>query len=192
MKKGFNLLKQQAEPPSVWTKIYDWVVGSARIIIIGVEALVIIAFGIRIYVDFQAKELDKEVEVAERIMSNMGSNELKFRNIQLRTASYETIWTNSINYLPLLQHINDLLPSNAQIEDLTIVITKDAITIEGKAPKTQENIIKEYENNLKTRSTFLEAVTLERLEDNVDELKFTFRANLINLTKKTLYGSSGD
>jgi hypothetical protein len=192
MKKGFNLLKQQAEPPSVWTKIYDWVVGSARIIIIGVEALVIIAFGIRIYVDFQAKELDKEVEVAERIMSNMGSNELKFRNIQLRTASYETIWTNSINYLPLLQHINDLLPSNAQIEDLTIVITKDAITIEGKAPKTQENIIKEYENNLKTRSTSLEAVTLERLEDNVDELKFTFRANLINLTKKTLYGSSGD
>jgi len=60
--QGFNLLKPQKTPPTLWEKIYAWVLGTARIIVIIVEIIVVFSFGARIAVDTIASRLDKEVE----------------------------------------------------------------------------------------------------------------------------------
>ena len=186
MKKGFNLLKAQAEPPSVWTKVYDWVVGTARIVIIVIEMVVLVAFGIRIYIDMQSKELDKKIVQNEAIMGVMRESETTFRKIQNKTSTYRSIWIGSPDYALLIANINKLLPLSTSIRDFAINIDSQSITISGSAPKAKEEDIKNLESALKNDTEFLKDVALEKLDNSPDELKFLFRAKLVVVDNKAL------
>jgi len=186
MKKGFNLLKAQAEPPSVWSKMYDWVLGSARIIIIVVEIAVLVAFVFRIIVDLKSKELNKNIEQAESVLNVLHASELKFREIQAKTSTYKMIWDNTPDYSLLISNINSLLPTNTSIKDLTISISGVDIIISGTASKEKEDDIKTLENNLKSNSIYLTGSVLEKLQDTNSQLKFTFKAGLVNIPNKRL------
>ena len=184
MKTGFNLLKMQAEPPSAWTKIYGWVIGTARVVIIVAELTVLVAFGIRIYIDVQGKDLDARIDQSEAILNVMSSSEKRFRVIQNRTDMFRTIWNSSPDYSPLLTNINGLLPTSTSIKDLAISIDNKQLVISGTAPKSREQEIKDLEANLKADETYLKDVVLARLDDSPTQLKFTFTANLTNIIDK--------
>ena len=186
MKKGFNLLKEQVEPPSVWTKIYDWVLGTARIVIIIVEVIVLIAFGIRIFIDLQAKELDSKIEQSDAVMNVLLTSETSFRQIQNKTAAYETLWNGTMNYSDVVNNINSLLPVNTSITNLTIAIDQENVTISGVADKTREEDVRLLEENLKNNSPYLTDSVLEKLQDTSDQLKFVFKAKLTNISTKDL------
>ena len=186
MKKGFNLLKEQVEPPSVWTKIYDWVLGTARIVIIIVEVIVLIAFGIRILIDLQAKELDSKIEQSDAVMNVLLTSETSFRQIQNKTAAYETLWNGTMNYSDVVNNINSLLPVNTSITNLTIAIDQENVTISGVADKTREEDVRLLEENLKNNSPYLTDSVLEKLQDTSDQLKFVFKAKLTNISTKDL------
>ena len=186
MKKGFNLLKPQAEPPSVWSKVYDWVLGSARIVIIVVEVIVLIAFGIRIIIDLQGKDLDQKIAQGEAVLNVLKDSELKFRQIQNKTSAYQSIWNNTKDYTALIENINSLLPVNTSIKDLLISIDQDVISISGIADKSREEDVRLLEENLKNNSPYLIDSALERLQDTPDQLKFLFRATLQNIQNKNI------
>jgi hypothetical protein len=186
LKKGFNLLKSQAEPPSVWSKLYEWVLGSARIIIILVEIVVLIAFGFKVWVDIQGKELDKSIERSEAIVNAMATSEKEYRLVQAKTSSYKTIWDASIDYSKLLENINSILPITSSIKDITVSFDKEQISISGISPKSKESEIKNLENDLKNNSPFLKDTVLAKLDDTQTQLKFLFTAKLINLEKKSI------
>ena len=186
MKKGFNLLKSQAEPPSVWSKLYEWVLGSARIIIILVEIVVLVAFGFKVWVDIQGKDLDKSIERSEAIVNAMATSEKEFRLVQAKTTSYKLIWDASIDYSKVLANINSLLPITTSIKDITVSFDKDQISISGISPKSKESEIKNLENDLKSNSPYLKDTVLAKLDDTQTQLKFLFTAKLINLEKKSL------
>lgn len=184
MKKGFNLLKIQPEPPSVWTKFYDWIVGTARVVIIIVEIIVLVAFGVRVVVDMQAKNIDKQVAQHEAILGVMGGGETQFRRVQAKTNAYKQIWNNSPDYLDIITRINAVLPVNNTISNLTITIDKQNVLITGTAPKSKEEDVKKLEDNLKNNLPFLSDTVLQKLEDSTDQLKFTFSATLTNVSNK--------
>lgn len=186
MKRGFNLLKAQAEPPSVWTAIYDWVLGTARIVIIVVEVIVLIAFGIRVVVDLQASELDKKIERAETFVEFVATNEAQFRMIQAKTTSYNTIWNSTPDYTNILASINAALPINSSISDLVVSVQDDSLTINGIAEKQNEADIVALETSLKNSLPFLRNSTLEKLENSSNQLTFSFRATIVNIPNKDL------
>lgn len=186
MKKGFNLLKSQAEPPSVWSKLYEWVLGSARVIIILVEIVVLVAFGFKVWVDIQGKELDKSIERSEAIVNAMSTSEKEFRTIQAKTTAYKAIWDASYDYSKLLANINSLLPITSSIKDITVTFDKDQISISGVAPKSKESEIRNLEADLKTNSPYLKDTVLAKLDDTQTQLKFLFTAKIVNLEKKSL------
>ena len=186
MKKGFNLLKTQAEPPSVWTKVYDWVIGTARIVIIVIEVIVLVAFVIRIFIDLQGKELDKKIEQGEAILNVLKTNEADFRLIQSKTSTYSTIWNSTPDYSEMIATINASLPINVSITNLTISINKDTLKITGVADKKKEADIVDLETNLKNNLPYHTNSVLDRLQDTTDQLTFSFRATIVNITNKNL------
>ena len=81
MKKGFNFLKPQIEPPSAWTSIYEWITKTAKAVLIVFEIAVILALVIRIFVDVQAKNIDEQIDTLETIMQSRSFEEQKYLNL---------------------------------------------------------------------------------------------------------------
>ena len=96
--RGLNLLKLQVEPPTVWTKLYDWILSTSRVVVIVVELLVVVAFAIRLVVDIQSKFLDREIETKETVMSQWREEEARFRKIQDKAKAFENSWILSTAY----------------------------------------------------------------------------------------------
>ncbi len=154
--RGFNLLKTQPTPPTVWEKFYAWVLGTARTVIIVVQIVVIGAFVTRIIVDTQAKRLEKDIERKEMIISGFKESEKRYRIIQDRTTHFSEIWKDASNYYPVVEEIDSLLFSN--FADLRIGIEGDIVTLRG-----QGNIqnISDLETKLKASSSFYNVEAFE-------------------------------
>lgn len=184
MKQGFNFLKPQVEPPSVWTKVYDWVLGTARVILIFAEVAVIVALGIRIVVDVQAKQLDEQIANLDKIMESRQPEELKYRQLQSRILGFETAWTGTASYQEIMKEIDKELPNSAT--ELKLSINGNLINISGQALSSELDVM---ESNLKT-SPLLVETKLSKLETtNQDDggiAKFTFDSKINNLAKRVL------
>lgn len=180
MKQGFNFLKSQVEPPSVWTRVYDWVVGTARIILIVFEVAVVIALCIRIVVDVQSKNLDDQISNVEKILDIRKFEESKYRLIQNKINAFTTAWTTSNTYSDAYDAINNFIPLSAT--EYRVVISDQTITIGGKA--TNEDI-GAMEKSLK-ESLLLKDTKLTTLETGLGLSKFSFISTIKELPVKTL------
>lgn len=185
--KGFNLLKEQIEPQTMWTKIYDWIVGTARIIIIFVEILVVVAFGVRLAIDGRSKKLDQIVEEKER---NLGYYEIaqnRFLTIQDKVSAFELSWNESVIFADIYKEINSYLPQNPQ--SISIKLTKDSLFISGEA---KVNEIGKLESSFKNSTTFknVELVQIQSQGSSPNSLaEFSLRSELRSPLTRTLFSS---
>lgn len=189
MKKGFNLLKQQIEPPTVWTKIYDWMVSTARLIVIVVQILVVIAFGIRIVVDIQSNNLTDEVEEAEGRIRALQNSETKFRKIQNKTNSINLSRTNAVVFSDVFNEVNSYIPADAS--EVNIQLDEDTITISGKASVLQIGFM---ESSFKNSSTFrnTELVQIDSKGSSSNEIgEFSLRTQIRDITYRELLTADG-
>lgn len=182
MKQGFNFLKPQVEPPSVWTKVYDWVIGTARVILIIAIIAVLGAMVVRIILDVQGNQLDEQVRNLESLMAVRTQEETKYRNLQSRINSYDSVWTNSNLNAPIIDKVIAILPKSAT--ELTITLNEKSLIISGKASNSDIDVM---EKALKIDPAFTQA-KLSRLEtateDNVSYVKFSFQADVTAFEKK--------
>ncbi|MEI7578641.1 MAG: hypothetical protein WCJ58_01220 [bacterium] len=133
MKQGFNLLKQQVEPPTVWNKVYDWIVGTARLVVIVVEVIVVIAFVVRLIIDVQSADLDKKIQAKENqvtLFKESGSVD-KYNRIQNKTKAFNDAWTETPIFSKIYAEINSYMPVSG--EDININMDQNEISITGKA-----------------------------------------------------------
>lgn len=146
--QGFNLLKAQKTPPTMWEKIYAWVLGTARIIVIVVEVIVVLSFGARVAVDTISSRLDKEVTKQQNTLGAFSESEVRYRTIQSRTREYQNIWEHSSNYSTTLRELENYLAAN--FSDLTIEIAENELTIRAEGDVTKisalEDSMKSSEN----------------------------------------------
>lgn len=185
MKQGFNFLKPQVEPPSPWSRIYDWVVGTARAILILFEIAVVIALGVRIVVDVQSKNIDEQITTLETIMSQRALEEQKYRTLQTKTGAFATIWTTGQIYSELFDLINEYIPPSAV--EFDVDLAGDMIRINGKASNAD---IKQMENGLKQSNLFKDTklTILEVASDDPNFLsKFSFSSQAQNPKFRQLY-----
>lgn len=190
LKQGFNFLKPQVEPPSAWSYVYDWIVGTARAILIVFEIAVVVALALRIMVDVQSKILDTKIDTLENIMAPRESEEQKYRKLQTKTKSYATIWTNGQVYSEIFKVINDFIPISAVKFDVNI--EGKTITISGKALKNDVMLV---ENGLKASHLFsnvrLTGIDMTN-EENEDDDSYTgdnysFNCTLQEQSFRSLY-----
>jgi Tfp pilus assembly protein PilN len=182
LKQGFNFLKPQVEPPSVWTKVYDWIVGTARVILILVEICVIVALGIRVVLDIQGKQLDSQINNLDGLMLARQNEETKYRDLQDRIASYETIWQISRSATPILDEINKNLPPSAR--NITITLEGYDIRINGEALNDEidimEMILKESPLFSQTKLSRLSTIQ----EGGKNLVKFDFQSKVKQYTTR--------
>lgn len=173
MKNAFNLLKPQVEPPTVWSKLYDWITGTARIIVIFVELIVVAAFAIRVVIDVQAKNLDMQVSTAESTVGIFRQAEERYRFIQSKTKTFNDTYTQSPTFVKVIDEINANLPVGAT--EISVQISGNSVVISGSA---NDASLGAAENAYKS-SNFFSNVELKRFETGKDsELSGNFSFNL--------------
>ena len=185
MKQGFNLLKPQQEAPSVWTTIYAWIVGTARVVLIITETAVIAALVIRIVIDVNGKNLDEKVASFESIINIRANEEKKYVDIQSKTKEYQTVIDKSISYSAILNTLNKNIPGS--FSNVSISITGNKLIITGEAPN---EAIQKMEKYLKNSTDFIgtKLTTLGIGEDKSPDkpAKFTFETQIKDLPFKQL------
>ncbi len=156
-KTGFNLLRPQVEPPTVWTKLYDYVVGTARVVVIFIELVVVVAFVWRIIIDVQSKNLDDEIRVKESIISTFAQAEREFKQIQKKTGAYDVIWTDTRAFTNNYAEINKYLPLS--LHEFTIQLNKDNVFITGTANVSEIGTMEDSLNKSETFSKKIDNIT---------------------------------
>lgn len=183
-KKGFNLLKEQLDPPTVWSKIYDWIVGTARLIVIVVEIIVVVAFGIRLVVDVQSKDLDEQIATKETNLKLFQDAEARFVRIQNKTAAFDTGWTESELYTSIFAEINGFLPEDAI--ELSVRLDGETFLVTGKASESE---VGRMETAFKNSTSFIntELIQIQSQGSSSSSIaEFTLRSNIRGLPTKTL------
>jgi len=155
-------------------------------VIVTAEVAVLVAFGIRLVIDLQSKDLDSKISQEETVLAVLNQSENDARVVQSKTATYKMIWNNIPDYSVVMKSIDGLLPSNTPIKGLAISINGSSLTISGTANKSNEADIQALETNLKSNSIYLKDSVMNRLEDSSGQLRFTFNSTLVNVPNKDL------
>lgn len=186
-KRSINLLEEREVPLTFWERIYSWVTNTCRVIVIFVEAIVLVAFGIRFYFDRKLTDLKEEIKDEASILQNYKQQEEEIRQLQNNITEYSSIWTNSSNYKLILNEINSLVPKEAS--DLSISLQNSKVSISGT---TTRDLIEQLENNVKESSSFVN-VTLTNIstgdnegsDNSIVEYDFTLTAEIVNFKTRT-------
>jgi Tfp pilus assembly protein PilN len=153
---GFNLLQDNTAPPDAWDMVYEWVNKVGRVIVIVVELIVILAFGIRVVVDTQTKTLIELEKQNSQRLAAFKQKELQFLDMQQRFNTYKQVWNVGSSYATVLTELNRVAPRN--IEDLAISVKDNLITYKGLALTSN---IGKYESSLKNSTSFKDVQVFE-------------------------------
>lgn len=173
-KRGFNLLKSQIESPTIWTKLYDWAVTTARAIMIIVELVVVVSFGFRVVLDLQNKNLEKDIEQKEKIVLVLQESQPRLQRIQKKVAIYSQEWQNTVVYGSTYAEINEYIPATGQ--EIIVQIDGNEVFINGFA---QIADVGEMEEQFKGSKTFFETELLDVEKQGVNDLNsFSLRTKI--------------
>lgn len=139
--KGFNLIRPQLSPPTAWDKIYAWMVGTARVIVIIVELAVVVAFVGRITVDAIGKNLDKEIVKKDAELTFYEQREQDFKDIQEKTGIYRAVWEVSSDMTTSLKYINNIIRNYGG--SVSVSAADGKITISGTLTTEQVRTIED-------------------------------------------------
>lgn len=181
-KKGFNLLRPQIEPEGKWDKIYAWVNGTARIVVIFVELIVIVCFGVRVVVDRQARDLEKVLDKNKAQLDKVKDAEARIRQLQSDLQMYEGIWAQSSDYAPVVEEVYNYNP--ALFSAMSVSIDASEIKINGSASRDD---IDSLEKVIKNSNMFYDQQLLnykpEGGESALDLGSFNISAQLLDATR---------
>ncbi len=148
----FNLLKPIKEPKSSWDKIYDWIIGKARVVLLFVEILMVLIFFAKIIVDNTEKNRIQEFERLQlQLLSLESQYEQEFSTLQLKVQSYDEHWQLSTSFFPILNELSGYLGNPSDQFSLSINNT-GVVQIDGY---NDLNELKEIEALIKSSNTFL-------------------------------------
>lgn len=148
----FNLLKPYTPPPTGWDKIYDWLLGRARIIMVIAEIIVAITFMAKVVVDTQAKGFDDEIKFQDFELQRFAvSVEPVINKLQNKAQMYQQLWDGSSSYADVLAEIHSYIPNPGS--ELLITINREEVSIAGEE---SFDALAQIEEAMKQSDTFSE------------------------------------
>lgn len=146
----FNLLKPYTPPATGWDKVYEFIVSRARIVLLGVELVVIVSFVGKVVVDTQAKRLDDDIKLADRQLQSLQTTlEPSLKLMQDKAESYRRLWNESNYYTDASREINTILSNIGA--SLSVSISGDKVIISGQNDLA---VLSQIEDILKRSNTF--------------------------------------
>lgn len=161
-KRIFNLLKPIPPAATFWDKVYEWILGRARVVILITELLIVFAFVAKVLVDTEARGREEQVNsLKEELAIYAVEKEPMFRDIQRKDSAYRNIWQNANKYSEVIEEINSyILNSGVQ---LTIRADKNRVSVLGY---DDLSAVQNLESKMKASDTFT-SVFVETL--NLDQ-----------------------
>lgn len=165
-KKIFNLLKPISPPQTYWDKIYDWLIGKAKIIILITQFVIVLSFVTKVIVDTQAKSKDKRIETLEgELQFYQTAQEPLFRRLHSQQIDYRLLWNKSSAYADVIQEVYAYI-SNPSAE-ISVKIEGQILTISGT---DDLDYLRNLEGKLRSSDTFI-SVTFKELSQRQREIQ---------------------
>lgn len=181
----FNLLKPIKPPETVWDKIYEWLVGRAKVVILITQLIIALSFFGKIYVDTEAKSKDEEIEQVSNEISFFqapGGIDSSARITFTKDSDYRRIWDESSYMHVVLEEIYSYLANpNSEI---SIQIDEEGVSASGR--DTTENL-RQFEAALDQSTSFTSKnFFLSEEQKDIAEgfARFTFSAELSEEIKR--------
>lgn len=129
-KRIFNLLKPAEAPSTAWDKVYDWLLGKARIVVLITELIIAVTFVFKVIEDTAAKNKEKEIENLNGQLAIYAQNlEPEFRLIQTKSSNYLSLWANSSDYSPIIDEIFSYIVNPSA--ELSVRVSRNNISVYG-------------------------------------------------------------
>lgn len=149
-KRIFNLLKPVEPPTTAWDKVYEWLLGKARIVVLITELIIAVTFVFKVIEDTAAKNKEKQIEQLSGELNIYTENlEPKFKAIQGKTSDYMFVWEHSSNYTPIINEVFSYI-ENPSV-DLSVSVVKNIVSVYGF---DELAILQKLENSMKNSPTF--------------------------------------
>lgn len=185
--KGFNLLRDQLQEADKWDKIQNWVNGTARVIVIVVEFVVIICFGARVFMDRVARNLEIRLEDNNQTLESLKDTELRLRQLQIDLQNYRGLWESSGEYSNTVKNFYGYVPSIAN--SISVSIDKGELSVSGNTSKLN---IGNLEGIIKSSSSYQDTLLTSYVpQDGTDNTigDFQLRTVIKNFKRKIFVGA---
>lgn len=169
-----NLLPHKE--PTFAEKFFSWVLTFGRVIIIGTEIIVLLAFVSRFKFDRDLIDLHDKIKQEEAIVKSLLGIETTSRSLQKRLSEISSINQGSQGVITVLLEVPTLVPTNVFLDGFTIQeknLKIEARTLSGVG---MSSFIKRLRTNGHISDISLDRVT--RDETLGGQIKFTVTATL--------------
>lgn len=153
MKQGIELIvKKDVEELTFGKKFVHWASSYGRIIVFSTQAIVMIAFGIRFFLDRQLNDLYSKVNEKLIVVSASETFEDSFKEAQEKLKALQDIKKETETPATLLTKIFNATPPNLFVQDL--YYQKETVKISGQTNLPLE--IATFANELKKEEYYKE------------------------------------
>jgi len=120
--KSINLLEPALEPEDFWTRAYRWILSIGRHMLVLVEVIVLIVFGIRFVIDKINNDLTKDIN--NKISTHLASptqvrQESAFREYQKLLADVKRIQNSQVKNSERFSYVLDTIPTNLVLRSIS-------------------------------------------------------------------------
>lgn len=174
--KQINLLPSEEFEESTLGRILKWALTSFRIMVMGVNIVVICAFLSRFFLDAKNNDLGDKIKILQGTIIGNSTFEKEFKETQARLSIYKTL-TSDQSATSVISKISSRLPTDIILTNISV--NEDEILLKGVT--SNEASISQLMANLSAEDSF-KKVSLSAVSSNEDDLgQFNFT---LNLTKK--------
>lgn len=174
----FNLLRRALSEVEFFDKVYLWVWGTFRIVILFLAFLIIGVFAYRFFADRELNDSRTKVQNADYAYSFVSSRENEVVKLLDNLNNYSAALSSRNSYATIVPYFSELSEGN----NIVILIQNDKVNISGSMKKYSlsqlESTIKNYNFLKNVAVTSLEEDSLQ-VTNSVDvEFRFSLQAEI--------------
>lgn len=152
-KRSFNLLFAQNRQLDGWDKLYVWLSGTCRIIIILTLLFILFSFGYRFFLERSLNDLKDNLDTVSFRLKSYETRQTEIARVQSEIITYNESWKQFSNLSSNIDALLTIIPKD--ITDMNFSTSLVGITITGTGPRSK---ISQIENNFKNSSLFINVV----------------------------------
>lgn len=165
-----NLLYPQGSEKKIYLNFLHWLVTYGRFIIIVVELVVLVAFGMRFSYDAQLADLKEKIKLQSDLLENYIVDEPRIVQLQKKIEFIKKSYANNPNWTNILNELSKEMPPTVTLTSLTIDQDSKAATpsiqFRISAQTSSINDLGFFLKNLRENKTFkeisLQNITIEQ------------------------------